>query len=341
MVVYEDGGAEPIRVFDHGVVYQDPETFGEYHLSYRTGDIALAEARDARAARAPSSRTSPAIRRGNRCSAPAWPRRGRSGYGGVAGSRPAQQVRSRSRRPTALRSDEPRLATAPAAPHQHRRRLARRDPVRPPGSSPRRASRRQSRDPAASPRRPASADASAFLRGAAPTDAAGDLLASRRVDRGGRLAGARCTLTLPVVDAAVQGLRPVRPRREAHRPRPLDDLPWCSTRARRLRSSCWLHFRLPPAPVCDSKHSALLRRRDFAVRAGRCAWRAGAHRCARWAPMPADHRRREAGRASWPAKMRAQPEYHVAPVGLLAVPRDAGALAGRRRLPCSAVTSRS
>ncbi len=39
MVVYEDGAPEPIRVFDHGVVYQDPETFGEYHLSYRTGHI--------------------------------------------------------------------------------------------------------------------------------------------------------------------------------------------------------------------------------------------------------------------------------------------------------------
>jgi hypothetical protein len=39
MVVYVDGSVEPIRVFDHGVVYEDPETFGEYHLSYRTGDI--------------------------------------------------------------------------------------------------------------------------------------------------------------------------------------------------------------------------------------------------------------------------------------------------------------
>jgi len=39
MVVYEDGAPEPVRVFDHGVVYQDPETFGEYHLSYRTGAI--------------------------------------------------------------------------------------------------------------------------------------------------------------------------------------------------------------------------------------------------------------------------------------------------------------
>jgi predicted dehydrogenase len=39
MVVYEDGSAEPVRIFDHGVVYRDPETFGEYHLSYRTGAI--------------------------------------------------------------------------------------------------------------------------------------------------------------------------------------------------------------------------------------------------------------------------------------------------------------
>lgn len=39
MVVYEDGATEPLRIFDHGVVYRDPETFGEYHLSYRTGDV--------------------------------------------------------------------------------------------------------------------------------------------------------------------------------------------------------------------------------------------------------------------------------------------------------------
>ena len=39
MVVYEDGATEPIRLFDHGVVYQDPATFGQYHLSYRTGDV--------------------------------------------------------------------------------------------------------------------------------------------------------------------------------------------------------------------------------------------------------------------------------------------------------------
>jgi predicted dehydrogenase len=39
MVVYDDGLQEPVRIFDHGVVYKDPETYGEYHLSYRTGDI--------------------------------------------------------------------------------------------------------------------------------------------------------------------------------------------------------------------------------------------------------------------------------------------------------------
>jgi predicted dehydrogenase len=39
MVVYDDGTSEPLRVFDHGVVYRDPESFGQYHLSYRTGDI--------------------------------------------------------------------------------------------------------------------------------------------------------------------------------------------------------------------------------------------------------------------------------------------------------------
>jgi predicted dehydrogenase len=39
MVVYEDGAQEPIRLFDHGVVYTDPESFGEYQLSYRTGDV--------------------------------------------------------------------------------------------------------------------------------------------------------------------------------------------------------------------------------------------------------------------------------------------------------------
>ncbi len=40
MVLYDDvSPAEPVKIFDHGVVYEDPETFGQYHLSYRTGDV--------------------------------------------------------------------------------------------------------------------------------------------------------------------------------------------------------------------------------------------------------------------------------------------------------------
>jgi predicted dehydrogenase len=39
MVVYEDGSAEAIKIYDRGVEYKDPETFGEWHLSYRSGDI--------------------------------------------------------------------------------------------------------------------------------------------------------------------------------------------------------------------------------------------------------------------------------------------------------------
>ncbi|HEX8075708.1 MAG TPA: Gfo/Idh/MocA family oxidoreductase [Thermoleophilaceae bacterium] len=39
MVVYDDTSSEPVRVFDSGVHYEDPETFGQYQLSYRTGDI--------------------------------------------------------------------------------------------------------------------------------------------------------------------------------------------------------------------------------------------------------------------------------------------------------------
>ena len=39
MVVYDDGAAEPIRLFDRGIVLGQPESFGEYHLSYRSGDI--------------------------------------------------------------------------------------------------------------------------------------------------------------------------------------------------------------------------------------------------------------------------------------------------------------
>jgi len=39
MVLYEDGGHEAVKIYDSGVEFKDPETFGEWHLSYRTGDV--------------------------------------------------------------------------------------------------------------------------------------------------------------------------------------------------------------------------------------------------------------------------------------------------------------
>ncbi|MBE2320226.1 Gfo/Idh/MocA family oxidoreductase [Solirubrobacter sp. CPCC 204708] len=39
MVVYDDTSSEPVRIFDSGAVLPNPETFGEYKLTYRTGDI--------------------------------------------------------------------------------------------------------------------------------------------------------------------------------------------------------------------------------------------------------------------------------------------------------------
>jgi predicted dehydrogenase len=39
MVVYDDTSNEPVRIFDSGATLPNPETFGEYKLTYRTGDI--------------------------------------------------------------------------------------------------------------------------------------------------------------------------------------------------------------------------------------------------------------------------------------------------------------
>jgi predicted dehydrogenase len=39
MIVYDDVSNEPVRIFDSGVMLRDPESFGEYRLTYRTGDI--------------------------------------------------------------------------------------------------------------------------------------------------------------------------------------------------------------------------------------------------------------------------------------------------------------
>ena len=39
MVVYDDTSTEPVRLFDSGVALRDPQSFGEYRLTYRTGSI--------------------------------------------------------------------------------------------------------------------------------------------------------------------------------------------------------------------------------------------------------------------------------------------------------------
>ncbi len=39
MVVYDDTSTEPVRLFDSGVALRDPQSFGEYRLTYRTGAI--------------------------------------------------------------------------------------------------------------------------------------------------------------------------------------------------------------------------------------------------------------------------------------------------------------
>jgi predicted dehydrogenase len=39
MVIYDDTSTEPIRIFDAGAELPAPESFGEFRLSYRTGDI--------------------------------------------------------------------------------------------------------------------------------------------------------------------------------------------------------------------------------------------------------------------------------------------------------------
>ena len=54
MVVYDDTSNEPVRIFDSGVMLPDPTTFGEYKLTYRTGDIVSPRDR-ASPSRSPSS----------------------------------------------------------------------------------------------------------------------------------------------------------------------------------------------------------------------------------------------------------------------------------------------
>src|SRR5262249_50623248 len=39
MVVYDDMSTEPVKIYDSGVMPHEPETFSEFRLTYRTGDV--------------------------------------------------------------------------------------------------------------------------------------------------------------------------------------------------------------------------------------------------------------------------------------------------------------
>lgn len=39
MIVYDDTSTDPVRIFDSAASMRDPNTFGEFRMSYRTGDI--------------------------------------------------------------------------------------------------------------------------------------------------------------------------------------------------------------------------------------------------------------------------------------------------------------
>jgi predicted dehydrogenase len=39
MLIYDDTSQEPVRIFDSGADLSDPASFGEFRLTYRTGDI--------------------------------------------------------------------------------------------------------------------------------------------------------------------------------------------------------------------------------------------------------------------------------------------------------------
>ena len=207
MVVYEDGSAEPIKIFDRGVVYKDPETFGEYQLSYRTGDILSPQL---------SSDEPLALQLGDFVAAI------------QSGERPEHGLR--------LARDVVRLAEAAEASMQQRRRRrsrsARANSLR---------ARTDDRDrrrlePASETRRLVHARASRSARGAhAPRLGAAAAAAApatplavfararaRAAVSDRTAATARMLLwglaAVPLMVVALQALRPLRPRREADQP---------------------------------------------------------------------------------------------------------------------------
>ena len=94
MVVYDDTSNEPVRIFDSGAKIPDPETFGEYQLSYRDGRHRLAADRGNRAALARARRFREVDP-------------GREHPGIVGSGRARRRPHDRSRRPFARRGRNP------------------------------------------------------------------------------------------------------------------------------------------------------------------------------------------------------------------------------------------
>ena len=251
---------------------------------------------------------------------PHGPRRSRQRRPG-ARRRPA-----RPRRPTrrCARGGAPRSTLADAArdPVERRSLMARRSPTsaRRPTHRSRRGRRARRRAAGTGPRqrvtRRVLALADALARPRARSALAAMAAMSRRPSGlEARRAGARSML--PVWIVRVQGLRPVRPRREAHQPhhrrRPAVALP----RAARRHAVLWLLLPAPPAPVVHFE-TLLSSRRDARRRGRSCASLARrATSRALGAERVLHRRRRRRRRGCSCARCAPHPEYDVEPVGLL------------------------
>ena len=152
------------------------------------------------------------------------------------------------------------------------------------------------------------ADAGAFLIGLATTAAMSETVGFEAVGWG--------ALTLPVwiVVCKAYGLYDRDVKRIGRST--LDDLPWLFHALLVGSLILWLHFRLPPAPVVNFKHLLFFAGVTFA---GVVVLRMAGRR-ATIAALGAERviiagEGDEVGVLVW--KMRAHPEYHVAPVGLL------------------------
>jgi exopolysaccharide biosynthesis polyprenyl glycosylphosphotransferase len=152
------------------------------------------------------------------------------------------------------------------------------------------------------------ADAGAFLTGLATTAAFSETVGLQAVGWG--------ALTLPVwiVVCKTYGLYDRDVKRIGHST--LDDLPWLFHALLVGSLILWLHFRLPPAPVVNFKHLLFFAGVTFVgVLVLRMAGRRGVIAALGAERVIIAGQGDDIGVLVW--KMRAHPEYHVEPVGLL------------------------